>query len=278
MQTLSPLRYPGGKASLAGFLRNLIELNMEDCSYYELYAGGAGAALSLLLDGSVRRIVLNDADAHIYSFWYSILNDTDDFIEMIERTPVNIESWQRQREIYNDTTERFSSLELGFAAFFLNRCNRSGIIKDAGPIGGYKQDGKYAIDCRFNKPGLIQRIRRIAEYKNQIGVHNEDTLLFIKNHIEELRDKCSFIYLDPPYYKKGRDLYLNAYEQSDHKALRDLLASHQDLKWMVSYDNVEEVRELYDGFRSSFHNLHYTLQEKRMTEEFFIFSESLKLS
>lgn len=278
MQTLSPLRYPGGKASLAGFLRNLIELNMEDCTYYELYAGGAGAALSLLLDGFVSRIVLNDADAHIYSFWYSILNDTDDFIEMIERTPVNIESWQRQREIYNDTTERFTSLELGFAAFFLNRCNRSGIIKNAGPIGGYKQDGKYAIDCRFNKPGLIQRIRRIAEYKNQICVHNEDTLMFIQNHIEELRDKCSFIYLDPPYYKKGRDLYLNAYEQSDHKALRDLLASHQDLKWMVSYDNVEEVRELYDGFRSSLHNLHYTLQEKRMTEEFFIFSESLKLS
>lgn len=277
MKTLSPLRYPGGKTSLAGFLRNLIELNVEDCIYYELYAGGAGAALSLLFDGIVKRIVLNDADIHIFSFWHSILYETEVFIKKIEDTAVNMESWQVQREIYNGIPDNYSTLELGFATFFLNRCNRSGIIKDAGPIGGYNQDGNYSINCRYNKIDLIRRIQRIAQYSEQIDVSNEDTLHFIETHLQDLRDSHAFLYLDPPYYKKGKSLYLNAYGRKDHEALRDLLNTQRDLRWMVSYDNVDEIHELYRGFRNSRYRLNYTLQNRRTTEEFFVFSNSLIL-
>ena len=206
MVTKSPLRYPGGKANLAGFLRGLIERNVgEGCTYFELYAGGAGAALDLLLGGHVERIVLNDADTHIFSFWDSILHHTEDFLRMMWDTPVNMDSWHQQRAVYEEgqNDDNRSPLDIGFATFFLNRTNRSGIITKAGPIGGADQTGKYKMDCRFNKTNLAHRIERIAERAADIEIHNEDTLAFILQNIGRLSDEHSFMYLDPPYYKNG---------------------------------------------------------------------------
>ena len=63
MPNLSPLRYPGGKNRLAGFISLVIQnLNLPNCTYVEPFAGGAGVALSLLLDGTVNNIVINDYD------------------------------------------------------------------------------------------------------------------------------------------------------------------------------------------------------------------------
>lgn len=280
MLTKSPLRYPGGKANLAGFLRGLIERNVGDgCTYFELYAGGAGAALDLLLGGYVGHIVLNDADVHVYDFWDSILHHTDDFLRMMWDTPVNMDSWHRQRAVYevgNDEGDR-SPLEIGFATFFLNRTNRSGIITKAGPIGGANQTGKYKLDCRFNKANLAQKIERIATRANDIEMHNEDTLAFIQQNIDRLSEPQSFMYLDPPYYKNGSSLYLNAYDHQDHENLRDLMAGLRNLKWMISYDDVEEIHQLYDGFRTIQHELSYFLQQKRKTNEFFVFSDAIQI-
>lgn len=278
MNNYSPLRYPGGKANLATYLRHIIQsMNIEGCSYFELYAGGAGAALDLLFTGTVNRIILNDADFHIYAFWKSILENTDEFIKLIESTPINLESWYRQRDIYNDDVNNHSMLEVGFSTFFLNRCNRSGIITKAGPIGGIEQNGQYKIDCRFNKTNLIKRIRDIANRSNDIEIYNEDTLEFIRMNLHRLQDEHSFMYLDPPYYKKGKSLYLNFYTHEDHENLRDLLSTLRDLKWMISYDNVTEINELYSGFSSSLHMLNYSLQTKRKTNEFFVFSDTIIL-
>ena len=280
MITKSPLRYPGGKANLARFLRGLIGTNVEGgCTYFELYAGGAGAAIELLLDGNVERIVLNDADIHIFYFWDSILHHTDDFLRMMWDTPVNMYSWHQQRAIYEDEhkTDNLSPLEVGFATFFLNRTNRSGIITKAGPIGGADQTGKYKIDCRFNKANLAHRIERIAKRTSDIEMHNEDTLAFIRQNIARLSDERSFMYLDPPYYKNGSSLYLNAYNHQDHENLRDLMNEIRHLKWMISYDDVEEIRELYAGFENREHELSYFLQDKRKTNEFFVFSDAILL-
>ena len=280
MFTKSPLRYPGGKANLAGFLRGLIERNVgERCTYFELYAGGAGAALDLLLGGHVEKIVLNDADTHIYYFWDAILHHTDDFLRMMWNTPVNMDSWHQQRSIYEDGDNdgNRSSLEIGFATFFLNRTNRSGIITKAGPIGGIDQTGKFKMDCQFNKANLAHRIERIAERATVIEIHNEDTLTFIRQNIGRLSDVHSFMYLDPPYYKNGNSLYLNSYNHQDHENLRDLMNEIRNLKWMVSYDDVEEIRDLYADFVNRRHELSYFLQEKRKTNEFFVFSDTLIL-
>lgn len=275
MVTYSPLRYPGGKANLATFLKGLIENNFGDCSYFELYAGGAGAALDLLFSGAVHNILLNDADYHIYAFWHSLLSETDNLIHLVETEPVTLENWYRQRDVYDNFIE-YPMLDVGFATFFLNRCNRSGILTKAGPIGGFSQTGKYLIDCRFNRPDLISRIERIANHADDIQISNLDTLDFIRQYHDVLSLDTSFMYLDPPYYKKGKSLYLNYYSTEDHVNLRDALSNIRQLKWMVSYDDVEEIHQLYEGFNSCHHTLNYSLQTKRKTTEFFIFSDTIQ--
>ncbi|MBQ0088495.1 MAG: DNA adenine methylase [Prevotellaceae bacterium] len=275
MVTYSPLRYPGGKANLACYLKNLIENNIEDCSYFELYSGGAGAALELLFSGTVRKVVLNDADYHIYAFWHSLLYQTNNLIHLIETEPVTIENWHKQRTVYENFND-YPMLDVGFATFFLNRCNRSGILTKAGPIGGFSQGGKYKIDCRFNKSDLIARIEKIAAYADKIQIYNLDTLDFINQHHDLLSDESSFMYLDPPYFKKGKSLYLNYYGVKDHERLRDTLSGIRQFKWMVSYDDVEEIHQLYNGFNTCHHTLNYSLQTKRKTTEFFIFSDNIQ--
>ena len=186
MKHYSPLRYPGGKAKIVNFMKNFIELNYDEKPVYvEPYAGGASVALSLLIDGYAKKIYINDSDFGIYCFWKSILEHTEEFIKCIAATPITIDTWEIQKQKYNNM-ENYSILDIGFATFFLNRCNYSGVIK-GGPIGGKAQLGEWKIDARFNKNELIERIYKIAEYKKVIKLYNEDTLLLLKKHSRYFR-------------------------------------------------------------------------------------------
>lgn len=193
----SPLRYPGGKSRIAPLIRLIIRgLERPEITYIEPFAGGAGVALSLLLEGDVQKIVINDYDKAIYSFWRAIKENPQAIIDLVEHTPITIEEWQRQKEIYNTQNNRYS-IELGFSAFYLNRTNRSGILS-AGPIGGYAQNGNYKIDARFNRETLIQRIQNIAAQRSRIVVYNKDIRSFIKRVIPRYAHSA-FVYFDPPY-------------------------------------------------------------------------------
>ncbi|TOD09223.1 DNA adenine methylase, partial [Vibrio parahaemolyticus] len=166
----SPLRYPGGKSKLTAYVVETLKLNeLEGGTYVEPFAGGCAIAWYLLLEGHVENVWINDLDPAIHAFWYSVLNRTDDLCQLIENTDVTIEEWHIQKSIY--ANDRTNSLELGFATFFLNRTNRSGIIK-AGVIGGLEQNGNYLLDCRFNKERLIEQIRAIAACRDNIILTN----------------------------------------------------------------------------------------------------------
>ena len=150
LKNYSPLRYPGGKSKLAPFVSLAIKkANLQNPVYIEPFAGGAGTALELLFNGIVDEIVINDYDKAIYSMWRAILTNTRKFIYFIENTPLNDVEWRKQKKIYTTQNKKYS-IELGFATFYLNRTNRSGILS-AGPIGGHNQTGNYLIDARFNK-------------------------------------------------------------------------------------------------------------------------------
>jgi DNA adenine methylase len=103
-------------------------------------------------------------------------------------------------------------LELGFATFYLNRTNRSGIL-NANPIGGLKQTGRWKIDARFRRADLVTRIRLIGRYRNRIeveGRHGNDVSQ------DFLRRPRTFLYIDPPYLTKGAKLYLDALTWAGH--------------------------------------------------------------
>ncbi|WP_422445255.1 DNA adenine methylase [Thermoanaerobacterium sp. DL9XJH110] len=273
MGVISPLRYPGGKRKLFKYIKNLIEYNnLRGCVYVEPYAGGAGLALSLLFKDVVNNLILNDIDRSIYAFWYSVLYHTDELCDLIWQTPVNMDQWYIQKEIQRNKYAH-NLLSLGFSTLFLNRVNRSGIIK-GGVIGGKNQSGKYKIDCRFNKKDLIHRIQKIANYKSKIQVHNLDAIEFINIVVTNL-PMNSFIFLDPPYYKKGPELYENHYKHNDHVKLAVEITTKIKQPWIVTYDNVEIIRDLYKDYKQNEFDLNYTANLKYAGKEIMIYSNSV---
>ena len=274
MAFLTPLRYPGGKGKLSNFVELLFqENNLLDAPYIEPYAGGAGVAITLLFDEFSSHIHINDINRSIFSFWYSVLNETDQLCSMIQSTKVTIEEWKHQQEIQNRINE-VTLLELGFSNFFLNRTNHSGIIK-GGVIGGKDQDGPFKLDARFNKSDLISRIQRIARYKNRISIYNMDAADFISQVLPDLPAR-SFLYLDPPYYIKGQGLYENYYNHHDHLSISRLVKTIQQ-HWIISYDNTEQILQMYNNYRQIIYNLSYSAGDRYKGSEVMFFSENLSI-
>lgn len=271
MRFASPLRYPGGKGGLTEFLSQVIELNdLRGCAYFEPYAGGAGAALGLLRDKVVDRIEINDADPRIYSFWISALLENERFVERIFEVPLTIEEWRRQRDICLHP-DVFTEFEVGFAAFYMNRCNRSGVLSGAGPIGGYEQSGKWKLGVRFNRETLAERILWLSRMSERINVSNLDAIVFLKSTLPSGRGRAStFVYLDPPYVNNGQRLYLNAYSRGDHAMVSKYLDAQAILPWVMSYDDTDLIRTLYERHCVTYLPIRYSLQKKRSTKELFI--------
>ena len=237
----SPLRYPGGKACIFKFMAKLLEENdLVGTDYAEPYAGGAGLALKLMMEEYVGDIYINDLDPSIYAFWNALLTRPDDFCKWIEEVPVTVERWLYYKQIQSNY-KTVDSYELAKSTFFLNRTNVSGVIT-GGIIGGLKQEGKYKIDVRFNKKDLINRIIDISKFSKRIHLYNMDGVDFVKE-LERMR-RSIFIYLDPPYYKKSSDLYMNAFCDNDHQLLASMVKELKK-KWVISYDNQDFIVNLY---------------------------------
>lgn len=252
---VTPLRYPGGKGRLGAWLAQLLKHNCLDGGLYvEPYAGGAGAAMYLLTNDHVERIAINDLDPVIHAFWWAVLNDAERFVEMIREIPVTMDTWHAQRAIIDDACTLDRTV-LGFATFFLNRTNRSGMIK-GGVIGGINQTGKYLIDARFNKEKLIERIVKIANLRDRIHLFNVDAMELLAHPALEIGRK-SLIYLDPPYYEKGSQLYRNHYQPNDHQLIADTVMNI-NTPWLVTYDNCSEINALYQQAQGVEFSLHYS--------------------
>ena len=277
LKHVSPLRYPGGKAALAELLAETITINgLSSPAFFEPFAGGAGAALRLLSDDVVSEVHLNDLDPRIAAFWKAVLYESDRFAENILAVPVTVKEWRRQSEICGRVGGS-NSFELGFAAFYLNRCNRSGVITGAAPIGGYAQDGEWKIDARFYRETLAERVRALARMGERIHVTEMDARDFLVEHLPRGRARERvFVYLDPPYHGKGSRLYLDSYEDADHKRLASYLKGQRHLKWIASYDDSPFIRELYGSCNISGNSLRYSLQRIRRAQELLISPTYLK--
>jgi DNA adenine methylase len=267
---ITPLRFPGGKRKVFTFFRELIERNgLLDVHYVEPFAGGAGLALSLLISGCVKMIHLNDLDVAIYAFWKSVLEEPEELCRRVKEARVDIATWKQQREII-DHPEQYSQVEVGFATLFLNRTNRSGILR-GGVIGGLEQAGVWKIDARFNKDEIIRRIRLIAAYRDNIRVYNRDAVQFLGEMSRWVSPtEACFVYADPPYYAKGHTLYYNHYSSEDHQNLARAM-KELTCPWVVSYDDVEDVYALYRGVRYLRYQLHYTAQTRERRGEVMFF-------
>ncbi|MDB5281530.1 MAG: DNA-methyltransferase [Bacteroidota bacterium] len=274
-QFKTPLRYPGGKQRLSPFIIEILESNnIVEGHYAEPYAGGAGVGIELLLTQKIDRLHLNDSDFGIYAFWHSVVNRPEDLCRMISAASLTIEEWRLRQQIVKKCDRR-SILELGYSVFYLNRCNRSGVLS-AGVIGGINQDGNYKMDARFARKDLIQRIEAIALHSHRINVTNYDAEYYIANYIPNLPQN-TLIYLDPPYYDKGSELYLNSYKKNDHGRLAISIQQEINHKWILSYDGVPDIINLYANRRHFLYKLQYNAAKVYKGDEVFVFCDDLIL-
>jgi len=270
----SPLRYPGGKGRLAGFVERIFEENkMLDGVYVEPYAGGAAVAISLLMREYASHIYINDVSKPVYLFWKAVMVDTDLLCRKIFDRKVTVAEWKRQRTIHQRFRDH-SRVAVAFSTFFLNRTNRSGIIDGGGMIGGFDQQGPWKLDARYNKRELIGRIEAIAAYSNRIHVFNKDAEDFLKTTIPNLPSKPLF-FLDPPYFEQGHRLYENHYSPADHIRVANVVKKKLPRKWIISYDNHPEIRSAYRGCRRMIYSLPYSAAKRYEGSEVMFFSSDL---
>lgn len=274
MSNPSPLRYPGGKCKFYPTIKEILRLNeLQSSTYIEPFAGGAGLALRLLLSGDVARIIINDYDPHIYAFWDAVLNHSAALCDLIECTPVNPAQWNEQKAIYS-SCDLSNLLRLGFATFYLNRTNVSGVL-NGGVIGGKNQTGKYKMNARYDKPSLTAKIRKIADNRDNISLYHADAReLFSLSAVRNTRN--TFINFDPPYVTKGARLYKNSFKLTDHIALAKFILKCSR-KWIVTYDVSPVVRAAYSSCRIGYLDVSYSVRNKKSAQEYIIFSKSLQI-
>lgn len=272
----TPLRYPGGKGRLAQFVKAIIQKNrLMDGEYVEPYAGGAAIAFELLLHEYVSHVHINDISRPVYAFWKSALDDTDRLCRLIRDTRLIMKMRDKQKNILTHQDD-YGDLALGFAMFFLNRTNRSGIL-NAGVIGGRDQTGPWKMDARYNADELIRRITAIARMGSRISLTRLDALQFLRQGCKRWPQK-TLIYCDPPYYVKGRDLYYDYYEHADHERVAAFVTKKiRRQSWIVSYDDVREVRDLYAGLPRVKYRIGYSARSSRQGAEIMFFSDSLQV-
>lgn len=251
----SPLRYPGGKNRLSNFIASVCEQNDISGHYIEPYAGGAAVAFYLLMSGKMQKITINDFDVALYAFWHSVLYRTEDLCSLINSRPIDMDTWNACRGVLANKNKESDLLELGYATLFLNRTNYSGVL-NGGVIGGKGQAGKYKMDCRFNKVEIVRKIREISKRKADINLENLDALELIKR---VRKDKNTIFYFDPPYYLKGPSLYMNHYKHNDHRRVSDAIKKIKNARWIVSYDDTDEISELYVGLPAIRYSLSHSV-------------------
>ena len=183
-------------------------------------------------------------------------------------------SWDKQKKIFANPRGH-SYVDLGFATFFLNRTNRTGIL-NGGIIGGREQTGRWKIAARYNADELIFRIQSIAKKRPRIRLTHSDALSLLRFGVSRWPVK-TLIYLDPPYYERGRQLYYDYYQPEDHADLARFIESGMGGRfWIVSYDNVAAIRKLCPGARHVVYDVGYTARGNRRGREVMFFSPKLQ--
>lgn len=276
---LSPLRYPGGKATIAQHLGDVYlaqDGHMPIEIWIEPFAGGAGAALDLLTRDVVDEAWLIDAHPALAAFWGTVIDDGERLAAVVAATVPTMQLWEQSREVLE--AGDVGTFDLAYAAFVINRCSRSGIVAPrSGPMGGRHQTGRYTIASRFNGPPLADRILHVHSLRSRLRVHHGDGI----GYIEQLNDSGIVdevvLFVDPPYIREGNRLYANGLDPAAHQRLSAALHA-TEARWLLTYDNHCDVQDvLYPDHRVVPFNIRNTANRARLATELAVLSNNLQV-
>lgn len=249
----SPLRYPGGKSRAARVIAGYIpQTETRLCSPF---IGGGSVELAL----SHRMDVLGfDVFEPLVDFWAELLRDPYRLAQVVKLYyPIDRADFYRlQRHILSETPRIWRA-----AIFFvLNRSSYSGVTLSGGMSPGHP---------RFNESAIrrLEEFRRPYNFTVRVGDFRDVIPCFPDR----------FLYLDPPYWIRSDNLYGvrgNAHKGFDHRALYELLSKRD--RWVLSYNDSPEVRELYKDYRIEPVSWVYGMGKDKKSREIIILSEEAR--
>ena len=271
----SLFRFPGGKQKFSKHITGRISdfiAEHQDYEYRETFAGSLGTGLALLSQPHVKRGWINDKDFGVASIWNAVLNKPDALCQLIEQFKPTAQAFYEFKE-YLKQDPRISTddfVVIGFRKLAIHQISYSGLgTMSGGPLGGDDQKSDYKIDCRWNAKTLVRKVKVLHHLL-------KDKL---RNAVCSWRDVVdmleapgkAFFYLDPPYYVNGPELYEKSFTEEDHKRLSDAL-KEVDQPWILSYDDCEEIRALYEWAIIIDFQMNYTITTSRQKSELLIVS------
>lgn len=281
---ISPLRYPGGKVRMTPWLVEVFDHlwgPMDVEVWLEPFAGGAGAALMALEAYGVPEAWMVEANPALAAFWQTLMADGEHLASRVERTAPDVGLFMASREVVGAALTGESGVpreDLGYAAFVLNRCSRSGmVLGNVGPIGGKHQAGRYTVASRFNGPRLADRLRKVASFGQRFRVVEGDGI----SHLEDLAgsgiEDEVFAFVDPPYLGVGDGLYANGMPRGEHTRLAAAL-QECPAPWVLTYDAHPQVLELYPGCEVVEFEIPHTAHQQQIGTEYLVRPQGMPAS
>lgn len=127
----------------------------------------------------------------------------------------------------------------------------------------------YSSGCKsfasqpFDIRKLFELIKQLENRMANVVVENQDFETLIKHYDRQ----DTFFYADPPYFST-EDMYVVGFNWNDHVRLKDTLSKIQG-KFLLSYNDCPEIRELYKGFSMlDFSRTHSMAQRYEAGKEF----------
>ncbi len=250
--TLSFVRYPGGKSKLRDQIAKRLaeQTEHEGLEYREPFFGGGSIGLKIVSDNAdITRLWINDKDVGIACLWTAVIRHHDEFKERVCSFTPTVEAFYELRHELTTLsampTEPGRTVDLGFKKLAIHQISYSGLgTKSGGPLGGVGQKSQYKIDCRWSSDYICKKVDKLHDLFAAIEVRgNCCTNLDFADVIEDTECRC-LLYVDPPYYVKGNDLYQHGFTPEDHERLAGALRKTEHA-WVLSYDDCDEVRQLY---------------------------------
>lgn len=222
----SPFRYAGGKF----YARKLIIEHIPKHSYYvEPFAGGASIFFA---KSKAEKNWLNDIDEELINCMKVIRDNPHELIWQLKDEVATKERHRYYKNEYKPSNE----IERAARWFYLNRTSYSGIMNMQNCFWGYGD--KYSMRPENWPRNILRTSKKL-----------ENVILSLKDFeevIEEVEDGA-FMFVDPPYFNADQDkFYTHAFTRDDHYRLCEVLKqSSKRIKFLLTYDNNPEVKELY---------------------------------
>ena len=220
--------------------------------FYEKYIevfGGGGWILFGKSPGNDKEL-FNDANSNISNLFYCVREHSEELIERLRYVLNCREDFDRLKHIISEKAE-IGDVQRAAQFYQLIRYSYA---------SGCDSYGGKSHSMWSNFPLIEQASRRLQK----VVIENKDFEKLISAQDSEM----SFFYCDPPYFST-ESYYSNVgFTNEDHERLRNVLSKISG-KFLLSYNDCPEIRELYNGFSMfDFSRVHSMAQRYDAGKEF----------